>query len=358
MTQPVEVATEVTVNGQPMTTWLAEQMQHTDTDTRIRPTRTKRTRSRHSKHSKHASKTPQATAYKTVSKRASTRSGKRSALHAAVQTVSRATKKMLDTTMHLARVPRDPPENMKTFDGPVTQDTLGESPVFTMVSDEWRAFQRAAYNRSGEATFTGRAVNTYIGHGEPIDSESHDDRVAGLVGLLQAQEQFEGATQDIVMVIDSDDLAPLMAIKNISERERELDKLKERYLTYHLHHEGLYDQLTPGQIRAELGHVWIVSDYHDPEAMLLVWHPPRVDGEDHRARPRVSITELFVDEEGVAGVITQASRHGAEQVTLDPNLALKVFKGVEDELYYDADLHAYRTHVPVDVVDQADVIEP
>lgn len=360
------VATEarapITVAGQPVEDWLNAQLRTTgpaEVATEAKPQGKLRKVQRRGRRGKRRVETAptirKTTVARTTIKRTTVQAKK-------LQRILLAeTKKILTPSPNLSRIERQPPADMHTIHGPVTGQYLGHDTAFVLPYDEWRPFSRAAVNSKNMTVFTGDALNKYVGVGSPVDSPEHIDHAQGVVELIRKdpKSHFKGAGPDQVMDVSPEDEAKLLQVYDRSdagEYHHLLDSLKREYLRQYLDDEG-FDESAVDMAR-EIGNITAVPDHDDPDTLVFVWHSPRTDGNQRLGRPRVSIAEAIVDEEGARGYTQTTTSHGAEDVVLDPNLPL-IYRGrpgdAEQFTTYDRNLGAYRTQINIDVTDPGNV---
>lgn len=241
-----------------------------------------------------------------------------------------------------ARVVRGLPGGLTDITGPVTAPAIGDDVAVALPYDEWLEFERAAPPGDEARTkiFTAGKLQQWAGTGAIHSSDSYDTLAAGVADKMRANPYYDDMPNDVVMAVDPEDVADLNRITDPQVLESHLNEMKIDYLTDVLDH-GAARDINP---RTELAHIVSLPNYHDPEQLLFVWHPP------HELRPRdsrggITVVDAVVDEGAAYGHVMDASRYGAGQVSLDPNVPLRVFSGPsENDASYDTNINATRIY--------------
>lgn len=252
--------------------------------------------------------------------RSKLRSNVRSSVKASqVQAMTQGSiEKIVDAPTNRTRIPREVIDDIHTITGPATEPYLANDTVFITTYDEWSHFQAKALNSQNRTVFSGKALNEWVGVGSDLESESHKQHLVAIADLVHKDPKFADAPPDVVMDLDDEDQATLWQIKATRSRQEydyALDKMKRKYLVAELEANGEREEAR--KVSSEIGNVDLLADDDDPETMVLVWTRAGPSG----VRPRVSLAEIVVDEEGARGRRSEGGPQ-ADDIKLDPNLPL------------------------------------
>lgn len=235
--------------------------------------------------------------------------------------------------------------DMTHLAGPVHDPKLTNDVTYAMTIGQWHDLHLASVNDAArkyrlnrgrgmfhdETLMSARALMRGADNNAGLtDQVSHDEALRNvrdqLLHRLKADGSPEYSLQDpVVLELDDTDAEALMHAAMEEHRwiyHEAQDDIKRKMLRKYAREASMHDL----DINAEIQHVQIMPDYHDPDQYLFVWQPPDPNLPTDAPRNTPAVVEVTVSsaEGNLHGEYDPGTRNAQPSVRLDPNQLLQI----------------------------------